>query len=123
ARKDSERSPGVLTSTRTFVISSIAKAILATPRSPKPWPGSISKSRSLSSVSSPCKAEPNTRGFRPLWDSTNSNQVWNYCVAQQIDTQRRYRAGAKPRKWASNFDLQKLCKGAGAELHLHQQSV
>lgn len=51
------------------------------------------------------------------------NQVWNYCVAQQQDVQDRYRAGAKPRRWASHFDLQRLCKGVGKELGLHQQSV
>jgi putative transposase len=51
------------------------------------------------------------------------NQVWNYCAAQQRDTESRYKAGAKPRRWASHFDLQKLCKGAGRELGLHQQSV
>lgn len=51
------------------------------------------------------------------------NQVWNYCVAQQRDIQSRYVAGAKPRRWASHFDLSKLCKGVGAELGLHQQSV
>jgi len=51
------------------------------------------------------------------------NQVWNYAVAQQRDTEGRYRAGAKPRRWASHFDLQRLCKGVGKELGLHQQSV
>ena len=51
------------------------------------------------------------------------NQVWNYCVAQQRDIEARYKAGAKPRRWASHFDLQKLCKGVGRELNLHQQSV
>ena len=51
------------------------------------------------------------------------NQVWNYCVSQQRDTESRYKAGAKPRRWASHFDLQKLCKGVGRELDIHQQSV
>jgi putative transposase len=51
------------------------------------------------------------------------NQVWNWCCAQQLDVQARYRAGAKPRKWASHYDLTKLCKGVGAELWLNQQSV
>ena len=50
------------------------------------------------------------------------NQVWNYCAAHQRDTVRRYWAGEN-RKWASHFDLQKLCKGAGALLGIHQQSV
>jgi putative transposase len=52
-----------------------------------------------------------------------ANQVWNYCCAQQRDVESRYRAGAPKRKWASHFDLQKLCKGTGAELNIHQQSV
>lgn len=52
-----------------------------------------------------------------------ANQVWNYCAAQQRDTEDRYHAGAKPRRWASHFDLQKLCKGVGRDLGLHQQSV
>lgn len=52
-----------------------------------------------------------------------ANQIWNYCVAQQRDVESRYRAGAPKRKWASHFDLQKLCKGVGAEIGLHQQSV
>ncbi len=51
------------------------------------------------------------------------NQVWNYCCAQQLDVQARYRAGEKPRKWATFFDLAKLCKGAGSQLKLHQQSI
>lgn len=51
------------------------------------------------------------------------NQVWNYCCAQQHDVQNRYRAGSPRRKWASHFDLTKLCKGVGAELEIHQQSV
>ncbi|MFZ0867797.1 MAG: hypothetical protein WAN06_14190 [Candidatus Sulfotelmatobacter sp.] len=28
------------------------------------------------------------------------NQVWNYCCAQQRDTESRYRAGAPKRKWS-----------------------
>ncbi len=52
-----------------------------------------------------------------------ANQVWNYCCAQQRDVENRYRAGAPKRKWASHFDLQRLCAGVGAELLLHQQSV
>ena len=51
------------------------------------------------------------------------NQVWNYAVAQQRDTESRYRAGAPKRKWASHYDLQRLCKGAGALLGVHQQSI
>jgi hypothetical protein len=43
---------------------------LATHRRPSPSPGSMSKSRSLSSISSPCKAEPKTLLLRPLLLST-----------------------------------------------------
>lgn len=50
------------------------------------------------------------------------NQVWNYCVAVQRETEKRYKAGSKP-KWLSQYDLQKLCKGAGAMLGIHQQTV
>ena len=52
-----------------------------------------------------------------------ANQVWNWCVAQQRDVERRYRAGEKPRRWASHFDLAKQCKGTGKDLGIHQQSV
>ena len=51
------------------------------------------------------------------------NQVWNYCCAQQRDVQSRWVAGAKPRRWVSHFDLQKLCKGVSKELGIHAQSV
>lgn len=51
------------------------------------------------------------------------NQVWNWCCAYQHDVEARYRAGAPKRRWASQFDLQKLCKGVGAELGIHQQTV
>ncbi len=45
-----------------------------------------------------------------------ANQVWNWCVGQQRDTEARYRAGAPKRKWASHFDLAKQCKGVGKDL-------
>jgi putative transposase len=51
------------------------------------------------------------------------NQVWNYCAAQQRDIEARWRAGEKPRKWATHYDLDKLCKGVGTELGIHQQTV
>ncbi len=51
------------------------------------------------------------------------NQIWNYACAHQRDAQDRYRAGSRPRRWATHFDLTKLCKGAGKELGLHQQSI
>lgn len=51
------------------------------------------------------------------------NQVWNWCVAQQRDTETRYRAGAKPRKWATGFDLGAFCNGVGKELGILQSTV
>ncbi len=51
------------------------------------------------------------------------NQVWNWCVSQQRDTEERYRAGAKSRRWASSFTLAANCKGVGRELGIHQQTV
>jgi putative transposase len=51
------------------------------------------------------------------------NQVWNWCAAQQRDTEARYKAGAPKRKWASHFDLTVKCKGVGAMLGIHQQTV
>jgi putative transposase len=52
-----------------------------------------------------------------------TNQVWNWCVAQQRDTEDRYRAGAPKRKWLSHFDLTVQCKGVGSDLGVHQQTV
>lgn len=51
------------------------------------------------------------------------NQVWNYCCAQQRDTEARFKLGAKRRQWASHFDLQHLCKGVGQELGIHSQTM
>ncbi|MDR7232774.1 hypothetical protein J2X45_003884 [Caulobacter sp. BE264] len=51
------------------------------------------------------------------------NQVWNWCVAQHHDMTARYAAGAPHRKWLSAFDLARLCKGVGADLGIHQQTV
>ena len=52
-----------------------------------------------------------------------TNQVWNWCVAQQRDIEARYRAGAPKRKWLGRFDLTKQCEGVGAELGIRQQTV
>ena len=52
-----------------------------------------------------------------------SNQIWNWCVAQQKDIEARYRAGARPRKWLSAFALAAACKGVGKDLGIHQQTV
>jgi putative transposase len=51
------------------------------------------------------------------------NQVFNWCVAAQRDVEDRYRAGAPMRKWPSHFDLVNQCKGVGAEIGIHQQTV
>jgi putative transposase len=51
------------------------------------------------------------------------NQVWNWCSAQQRDSQDRYWAGAKSRKWSNHFELTKQCKGVGSDLGIHQQTV
>lgn len=51
------------------------------------------------------------------------NQVWNYCVAYQRDTEARYRAGAPKHKWVSCFDLHKLTAGTSKELVLHAGSI
>lgn len=55
--------------------------------------------------------------------ATASNQVWNWCVAQQRDTEARYKAGAKPRRWTSHFSLAAQCNGVGADLGIYQQTV
>lgn len=55
--------------------------------------------------------------------ATACNQVWNWCAAQQRDVEARYKAGAKPRRWASHFTLARECRGVGAELGIHQQTV
>lgn len=51
------------------------------------------------------------------------NQCWNWCVAQHRDILDRYKAGAKPRKWLSHFDLIKTFKGYGKDIGLHQQTI
>src|SRR5262249_11915381 len=50
------------------------------------------------------------------------NQVWNFCVATQRETQRRYRDGRSP-KWPSHFDLAKLTESTSRDLGVHAQSV
>lgn len=52
-----------------------------------------------------------------------SNQVWNWCAAQQKDAASRYRAGAKPRRWATYFELAAACNGVGRDIGLPQQTV
>lgn len=51
------------------------------------------------------------------------NQIWNWCVAQHLDTLNKYRSGAKPRRWPSYYDLAKTFKGYGKEVGLHQQTI
>lgn len=53
----------------------------------------------------------------------SANQVWNWCSAQQRDTEVRYKAGAKRRRWLDHYDLVKVCGGVGKSLGIHQQSV
>jgi len=55
--------------------------------------------------------------------STACNQVWNWCVAQHRDVLARYQAGAPKRPWLHPFALFHQCKGVGAELGIHQQTV
>jgi putative transposase len=43
------------------------------------------------------------------------NQIWNFCVATQRETQRRRQAGLAG-KWLSHFDLLKYTTGVNAEL-------
>lgn len=51
------------------------------------------------------------------------NQVWNFCVATQRETQRRWTAGAATVKWLSQYDLCALTKGTSKELGVHAQTV
>lgn len=51
------------------------------------------------------------------------NRVWNWCVAQHHDAQARFEAGGRRRPRLSAFDLAKKCRGVGAELGIHQQTV
>ena len=51
------------------------------------------------------------------------NQAWNWAAAHHRDMLARYQAGAPPRKWPSAFDLARACRGVGAALGLHQQTV
>jgi IS605 OrfB family transposase len=50
------------------------------------------------------------------------NQVWNYCVNIQRETQSRWKAGTKA-KWLSRFDLNRLTKGVSKDLGIHAQTV
>lgn len=50
------------------------------------------------------------------------NQVWNFCVATQRETQRRRMQGTTT-KWLSHFNLAALAKGSSKDLGLHAQSV
>lgn len=50
------------------------------------------------------------------------NQVWNFCVATQRETERRYNMGMRGR-WPSAFDLINLCAGSSIELGLHSDTI
>lgn len=51
------------------------------------------------------------------------NQVWNWCVATQRETERRWKAGKAFVRWLSQYDLQSLAKGSSKELGIHAQTV
>lgn len=51
-----------------------------------------------------------------------ANQVWNFCVATQKETQRRWRLGYKT-NWLSHFDFNKLTSNSSKELGIHAQSI
>lgn len=51
------------------------------------------------------------------------NQVWNYCVDVQRETERKWRSGRSHAPWLSRFELVRLTKGVSAELHIHAQTV
>lgn len=50
------------------------------------------------------------------------NQVWNFCVATQKQTQCRWQSGSKAR-WLTQFDLQKLTANTSRDLKVHAQSI
>jgi IS605 OrfB family transposase len=50
------------------------------------------------------------------------NTVWNFCVATQRETQRRYQAGRIVR-WPTAFDLIRLVTGSSAELGIHSDTI
>lgn len=54
--------------------------------------------------------------------ATACNQVWNYCVATQRESERRWK-GDRRARWPSAFDLIKLTTGCAAELGLHSDTV
>lgn len=51
------------------------------------------------------------------------NQVWNWCVSQQKDTQARYRAGGPVRKWLDQYAFARACNGVGKDLGIPQKTV
>jgi IS605 OrfB family transposase len=51
-----------------------------------------------------------------------ANQVWNFCVATQKDTQRRWKNGGKS-PWLTHYDLVNLTKGTSKDLGIHAQSI
>jgi len=51
-----------------------------------------------------------------------TNQVWNFCVATQKDTQRRWKNGSKT-NWKTHFDFGALTKGVSKNLEIHAQTI
>lgn len=50
------------------------------------------------------------------------NQVWNFCVATQKESARRWSAG-RAQRWPSAFDLINLCSGSSSLLGVHSDTV
>jgi transposase len=51
------------------------------------------------------------------------NQVWNFCVATQQETRRRWQAGSCNAKWLSQYNLIALAKGSSKELGIRAQTI
>ena len=54
--------------------------------------------------------------------AVDCNQVWNYCVNVQKESERKWKAGKKIR-WPTHFDLNKLTRGLKPHLNLHSDTV
>ncbi len=51
------------------------------------------------------------------------NQVFNWCAGAQRNIEARYKAGGPKRTWPGHYELTRQCKGVGALLGIHQQTV
>lgn len=68
------------------------------------------------------RVKDRTSGKRLDALATQCNQVWNYLVATQRETQKRRDSGLNVR-WLTWVDLCKLCAGSSIELGLHSDTV